>query len=160
MDLHGLTGTMMTYDDCLDTVEPVNATNVVKQDNDYVYKWTTGGVASYASSTTETVSNPTWQKEGYVCRPAKMIDIWDLTMSYDECMATAKPPDASNVEMYVLTPRHGKDGGWIDYKPFPGNDASWTQDCAGELASECTKEKDGKMGFPKSYLKKNAFQIF
>ena len=44
MDLHGLTGTMMTYDDCLDTVEPVNATNVVKEDNDYVYKWTTGGV--------------------------------------------------------------------------------------------------------------------
>ena len=157
MDLHGLTGTMMTYDDCLDTVEPVNATNVVKQDNDYVYKWTTGGVASYASSTTETVSNPTWQKEGYVCRPAKMIDIWDLTMSYDECMATAKPPDASNVEMYVLTPRHGKDGGWIDYKPFPGNDASWTQDYAGELASDCTKEKDGNMGFPKTYFEKRGW---
>eukprot|EP00946_MAST-07B_sp_MAST-7B-sp1_P001054 g1054.t1 len=157
MDLHGLKGTMMTYDDCLNTVEPVNDTNVVKQDSDYVYKWTTGGVASYASSTAETVTNPTWEKEGYVCRPAKMIDIWDLTMSFDECMATAKPPDASNVEMYVPSPRHGNDGGWIDYKPFPGNDASWTQDYAGELASECTKEKDGKEGFPKKYFEKNGW---
>ena len=88
MDLHGLKGTMMTYDDCLDTVEPINDTNVVKQDNYYVYKWTTGGVASYASSTAETVTSQTWQKEGYICHPGKNDVLFGLgTKNFEECMS-------------------------------------------------------------------------
>lgn len=100
MDLHGLTGTMMTYDDCVDAVEPANSTNVVMQENDYVYMWTSGGVASYgASSMTESVSSSEWEKEGHTCRPAKKDPIYSSTMNYDECVANTKSfPDEKTFE--------------------------------------------------------------
>jgi hypothetical protein len=118
IDLHGLKGTMMTYDDCLDTVEPVNDINVVKQDNDYVYKWTTGGVASYASSTAETVSNPTWQKDGYVCRPAKKDQIFDSTMNYEECKIKARPPDDTNSVVIYEGVGEFQGRTIMEYRPF------------------------------------------
>ena len=126
MDLHGLTGTMMTYDDCLDTVEPVNATNVVKQDNDYVYKWTTGGVASYASSTTETVSNPTWEKKGYVCRPSKVESKYGSTMNFAECEKNVQAPDASkSVTAYTTQSGPPNDVVCVKYAPFAHLPDKW-----------------------------------
>ena len=40
MALHGLS-TRMTFDECVDAVEPANTTNVVKHESVFVYEWTT-----------------------------------------------------------------------------------------------------------------------
>ena len=137
MDLHGLKGTMMTYDDCLNTVEPVNDTNVVKQDNDYVYKWTNGGVVSLDKL--PPVSHTTWEKKGYVCSPAKLNEIYGITMSYDECLSSAQPPDTTNVEFRIHEGDLGRTTACAEYKPFPGNDNIWRTQVDGELGSDCAK---------------------
>ena len=151
MDLHGLTGTMMTYDDCLDTVEPVNATNVVKEDNDYVYKWTTGGVASYGgSSTTETVSSSTWEKEGYVCRSQTKDSTYGQnpmgeSINYDECLKIVRPFDASAVVVRKACMIEGGNHCCckhtdIEYTPF-ADGASFFKDTRGSACIECLQKE-------------------
>eukprot|EP00946_MAST-07B_sp_MAST-7B-sp1_P000911 g911.t1 len=137
MDLHGLTGTMMTYDDCLDTVEHANATNVVKQGESYVYKWTNGGVVNLD---VPPVSQATWEKKGgYVCSPAKLNEQYGTTMSYDECLSSAQPPDTTNVEFRIHEDEQGRTTACAEYKPFPGNDNIWRTQVDGELGSGCAK---------------------
>ena len=142
MDLHGLTGTMMTYDDCLNTVEPVNDTNVVKQDNDFVYKWTTGGVASYASSTAETVSNPTWEKEGYVCHPSRQSPIYGLLMNYNECLTKLRSLD-DGVTI------HNPGMGCLRYIPFAETQKFYTwvsKDSDRQTCNNCIQAKNSGLG--------------
>ena len=148
MDLHGLKGTMMTYDDCLDTVEPVNDNNVVKQGNDYVYKWTADGIANYAISTGD-VSSETWEKDGYVCRPGAKEPVYDSTMNFDDCVASTKSiPDEES--FYCLYIEKGSMGGgpldtiieWnIPGFPF-GEDKGFATD---EKCRTCVSEKIEKV---------------
>ena len=125
MDLHGLTRTLMTYDDCLGIVEPATATNVKLESGsagavEYVYEWTTGGVARYLS---DRVLNPTWKKDGgYLCRPSKPDQKWKMEWNYDECANSVSDLTASNFEVLRWSEsvdwQEDKGHVQIKYRPF------------------------------------------
>lgn len=160
MDLHGLKETMMTYDECLDTVESVNNTNVVMQGIDYVYKWTSGGAASYGSSlNTEKLEGQTsWEKDGYICRPQDNDPVYSSLMNYDECVARKREPSETSINAYEAESHKFRLAyspfSEIDkvYKPLEGDSAIDCQSSGGQNeCCRCIGEKNGASGLGFGY---------
>ena len=64
---------------------------------------------------TTKVTQPEWQKEGYVCKPLQKDKDYDLMLSYDECLEQINVPSATTL---VVTQSPAPTLHWYKYVPF------------------------------------------
>ena len=122
-------GMRMSYDGCIGAVKTPDATIVQEYSTTshmgYMYNWTSGAAENYQTWEYSTVSNPTWQLEGYTCRPSTKIN--GLQISYDECMAKVLDPTTCSSCTSCRDQGYGSTGRTYlaTFNPLAGSDYSY-----------------------------------